>query len=149
MRISLERFLRTGQFGALTSGMSSDQIRALLGEPDAVGCASEKHRHPTCWLYGSVELHFRHQHAYDLVSIFWDAAEKGPVRLPAHCIVADWTLASGMARPEVEFWLRDREIEFVFVHASPEFPTAALLLPNGVQITFDAHEQLSAIYAGQ
>ena len=33
---SFVEFLRTGHLGSLSCGMSQDQVRDLLGEPDAV-----------------------------------------------------------------------------------------------------------------
>ena len=47
-------FLRTGSLGSLSCGMSQDQVRNLLGEPEAVSTQ----RHPRIWKYGSLELTF-------------------------------------------------------------------------------------------
>jgi hypothetical protein len=148
MRASLERFLRTGQLGDLTPGISREQIHALLGEPNDVGGTSRKYCRPSIWLFGSIELCFHQPDPQDFYGVYWDAVEKGTVRLPAHCAVEDWELSPGMARPEVESWLRSKKIEIAEVRTLPKSPTTVLLLSSGVQITFDEQEQLYAISAG-
>jgi hypothetical protein len=42
MRVSLKRFLETGQFGDLRAGMTKAEILDLLGPPDDVGCTSRR-----------------------------------------------------------------------------------------------------------
>jgi hypothetical protein len=148
MRVSLERFLRTGQLGDLTPGMSRGQIHALLGDPDDVGGTSRKYRRPCIWLYGSIELCFRQSLPQDFYGVFWDAAEKGPVRLPAHCVIEDWELLPGMPRPEVESWLLCKGIEIADIHPPPKSPTTVFLLYSRVRISFDDQEHLYAISAG-
>jgi hypothetical protein len=149
MRVSLERLLRTGQLGDLTPGMSAEQVHALLGEPDAVGGTSRQHHRPSVWLYGSIELYFRQESPYDFHAVFWDAAEKGPLRLPTRCVIEDWELSPGMALPEVDAWMRRRDIAVVEVDIPPESPTTVLVLSSGVRITFDERERLYALYAAE
>jgi hypothetical protein len=38
--------------------MTREQLRALLGEPDAIGGTSRKYRRPRIWKYGNIEYHF-------------------------------------------------------------------------------------------
>lgn len=146
MRISLERLLRTGQMGDLTLGMSAEQVRALLGEPDAFGSISRKYPRPCVWLYGSVELYFRQKAPHDLRAVFWDAKEKGPLRLPAHCVVEDWALSSAMARSDIESWLQSIHLAVVKAHSPPASPTTVLVLSSGVNLTFDERERLYSVY---
>jgi hypothetical protein len=148
MRVSLERFLRTGRLGDLEAGMSAEQVRALLGEPDAVGGTSRKYTRPCVWLYGSAEVYFRQQPPHDFLAVLWDAGEKGPFRLPAHCIIEDWTLLPGMARPMVESSLRNMHLAGVEVHEPPQTLTAMLVLSSGVQISFDEYGRLYSIHSG-
>lgn len=145
MRVSLERFLRTGNLGDLTPGMSREQVRSLLGEPDAMGGTSRKYRRPCVWLYGSIELYFRQPDPQDFQGVFWDAVEKGLVHLPAHCLIEDWELSPAMARTEVEAWMRNKEIGIRETRTQPKSPTTVLILSSGVQITFDKSERLYAI----
>jgi hypothetical protein len=39
-------------------GMSREEVRNALGEPDAVGGTSRKYHIPAIYKYGQVELHF-------------------------------------------------------------------------------------------
>jgi hypothetical protein len=39
-------------------GMTREEVRAALGEPDATGATSRKYPIPAIWKYGEVELHF-------------------------------------------------------------------------------------------
>jgi hypothetical protein len=39
-------------------GMTRAELRALLGEPDDVGCISRKYKVPSIWKYGDVEFAF-------------------------------------------------------------------------------------------
>ncbi len=55
-------------------GLTRDQVRAKLGEPDAVGGGGRRRREPTIWLYGSVEVCFSRGGFVDLV---FDDPEKG------------------------------------------------------------------------
>lgn len=72
--VSMLDFLRTGQFGPVHLGISRDQLRDYLGEPEAWSLGSS--RHPTrtparaaVWKYGDVEFHFN---GNTLVLIFAD-----------------------------------------------------------------------------
>lgn len=146
MHVSLERFLRTGQFGDLKPGMSAEEVRRLLGEPDAVGGTSRKYRRPSIWLYGPVEIYFRQSSPYDMTALFWDAGEKGPLRLPSHCVVEDWDLQPGMARTELEAWLQAHGLVAI-VHALGQETSITLVLSSGVRITLDDNDRLYSIYS--
>ncbi len=54
----LQQCLHSGDFNGVTLGMTRDQVRAVLGEPDDTGGTSRKQRIPSVWKYGEVELHF-------------------------------------------------------------------------------------------
>jgi len=46
----LLEFMRTGMLGTIRLGMSSDELRDVLGAPDDVGC---QRKDDSLWLYGS------------------------------------------------------------------------------------------------
>lgn len=50
-------------------GITREQLRALLGEPDAKGGTSRKYPRPAIWKYGTTEYHFAGE---ELALIFED-----------------------------------------------------------------------------
>ncbi len=58
IKVSVRDFLKTGELGPVRLGMSREQVQELLGEPDDTGGNSRRHRVPTIWKYGDLELHF-------------------------------------------------------------------------------------------
>lgn len=58
VRVALEEFLRTGDFGPFRIGMPIADVRAALGAPDEVARATRRpSRKPTCLKYGNIEFH--------------------------------------------------------------------------------------------
>ena len=55
--------------------MSSDDLRAALGEPDDVGGTSRKYRKPAIWVYGGLEFHFDHTTGGELCLIYRETAD--------------------------------------------------------------------------
>jgi len=39
-------------------GMTRDEVKATLGEPDDISIGTRKYPRPCVWKYGTVELHF-------------------------------------------------------------------------------------------
>ena len=53
-----EHLKLTGDICPLHLGMSRDELRTALGEPDDTGATSRRHPTPKIWKYGGVEFHF-------------------------------------------------------------------------------------------
>ena len=53
-----ESFRVTGDICPVRLGMTRDDLRAILGEPDDVGGTSRKYPNPAIWKYGELEFHF-------------------------------------------------------------------------------------------
>lgn len=53
-----DSFRQTGDICPLRLGMSRDELKAVLGEPDDVGGTSRKWRTPAIFKYADVEFHF-------------------------------------------------------------------------------------------
>ena len=146
MIISLRQFLQTGCLGELRTGLPPEEVRGLLGEPDDVGGTSRKYPRPCIYVYGAVELYFQRQRPFSLTTIHWEAVERGEFCLSERCVVQDWDLTPGMAREQVEAFLRSHELAFQR-QEHPSLPTTDLLLPSGVKLSFDENGQLYSIYA--
>jgi len=99
IEIDLQDFLRSGALGPVQVGMTRDQVRHELGEPDATGGASRQYRTPSIWFYGSLELIFERS-GPELVSIHLDGFD-----VPSGCnrIVLDpWCIRGAMPLEEAE-----------------------------------------------
>jgi hypothetical protein len=53
-----DSFRRTGDICPLRLGMSRDELKAVLGQPDDVGGTSRRWRTPAIYKYSDVEFHF-------------------------------------------------------------------------------------------
>jgi hypothetical protein len=51
---SIDEFMRSGRLGPITGGMSQDEVRGLLGEPEDVSVQ----KNPEIWKYGALQLGF-------------------------------------------------------------------------------------------
>jgi hypothetical protein len=136
MTVSLDGFLRAGIFGDLRRGMSQDEVRALLGEPDATGGASRKYPRPCIFLYGTVELWFGQAPPRGLTGVWWEPGEKGAFRLTPATRIADWAFTPDWTFGQVVDHLRQRGLTFVTRDApSPGCPPC-LVLASGVEVFF-------------
>lgn len=94
---------------------------------------------------GTVELWFSREAPYRLCGIFWEAGDKGELRLTPDCRVLDWGLKPGMTREMVTAWLSGHGLSFEErVVAGFE----RLQLPAGISISWDEAGSLNAISAG-
>lgn len=51
-------FRITGDICPVRLGMTRDELKAVLGEPDDVSTTSRKQRIPAIWTYDELEFHF-------------------------------------------------------------------------------------------
>lgn len=56
--VSMQEFLRTGEFGPVRLEMSRGQLRGLLGEPAGWGPSPKAKHNAGIWKYGDVEFYF-------------------------------------------------------------------------------------------
>ena len=54
-----EQFRRTGDICPIRLGMSREQLKAALGDPEVTGGATRRHPRAVIWKYGELEFHFR------------------------------------------------------------------------------------------
>jgi hypothetical protein len=147
LNVSLKRLLAIGEFGELHAGMTIEEVRRLLGEPDAWGGTSRKYRHASLYLYRAVEFWFERRAPRGLISIYWEAGETGEFRPPERCMVEDWDLAPGMSFEQVERYLNEQGFRFDDAGSwSPPQPRD-LVLPSGLRISFDEDGKLYSVYA--
>ena len=73
-------FKANGDICPLRLGSSREQVRAVLGEPDAVSGTSRKHRTPAILRYKELEFHFGPQPEENLSLIYMED-KNGMVRI--------------------------------------------------------------------
>ena len=130
---SLLEFLKTGRLGALATGMSEADVRALLGEPEDISVQKV----PRIWKYGSLELSFVPSPDGSgpiLVSIivyFRDSTEHPPAALAP----TGWTPSSDTTFEEFRACLVNEGIP---ISGGVETgPDKHLVLGSAVRVTFD------------
>ena len=56
--------------GSIRIGMTRQDVKALLGEPCAMGCTSRKYPTPSCFKYGDVQVFFGPRARDGLILVF-------------------------------------------------------------------------------
>ena len=59
--VSMQDFLRTGEFGPVSLGLTRRQLRDCLGNPEDWGPYPKAEQHAAIWKYGDVEFFFHFQ----------------------------------------------------------------------------------------
>ena len=139
---SLVEFLKTGQLGKLHCGMSKDEVRELLGEPEAVSPQGN----PQIWKYGSLELTFYRSSEAEspwLVSIVIHF-HSHPINLPGFQGLASWWPTGETTFEEFRDFLVHSAIRVDGGVASG--PHQHLVLASGIRVTFDEGRLYSVGY---
>jgi hypothetical protein len=130
---NLTEFLKTGRLETIAVGMSREEVKAVLGEPQDASV----HKYPLIWKYGGLQLIF--DRAPDdsrlfLASItlyFHEEAEN----IPEAFAPIDWVPTAGTTFQVFRAHLDENEIRvFGGVTSGPH---KHLVLESGVRITFD------------
>ena len=70
-----EKFASSGDICPIRLGMSRDEVRATIGQPDDVGGTAGKRGAPAIWVYAGLEFHFDPTAGDELFLIYRDTAE--------------------------------------------------------------------------
>lgn len=126
-------FLRSGHFGPVRLGDTTDSLRSCLGEPQAVGGTSRRHRTPGIWLYGDIEFHLTSDRKCVRL-IFCDTFEQ--LQLGSTASLDRWFFEGHPPLELVEYELSSHGIGFQR-HDMLHEPSAFLLrLDCGVELLF-------------
>jgi hypothetical protein len=129
---ALAEFLRESHLGAIREGLTTEDVRQLLGEPDGISRGGW----PQLWKYGSMQLGFHRTHRDEvpfLVSIALDFRVEGE-RPPESLGLSGWYPAAGLTYEEFRNYLNQEEIGvFGGVFSGPR---QHLVVGPGVRITF-------------
>lgn len=138
MKVDLLKFMRTGIFGELRLGMSSDQVLKVIGPPEDYSTASA---FPQIWKVGSAELMFEDDALMSIEHKFresgtWPALEISPS-----------SVAQLQALTEHELLEHSRTLGVTVVDLrKPSYldATTIALLENNVRLVFE-HAQLMTL----
>lgn len=139
---SFIEFLKTGQLEKLHCEMSKDEVRELLGEPEAVSPQGN----PQIWKYGSLELTFYRSSEAEspwLVSIVIHF-HSHTINLPGFEGLAGWWPTGDTTFEEFRDFLVRSAIRVDGGVASG--PDQHLVLASGVRVTFDEGRLYSVGY---
>ncbi len=134
--VSLKDFAATGVFGPVVFGCTRTALEAVLGEPEATGGQSRKHRRPNIWKYGDVEFYFtRPGGELDMIHIdhFF-----GQGRVPqgwGRLRIDPWVIREGLARETFLSAVEKAGCDYS-IRAEPQFNQAVVVLQSGVEVGF-------------
>lgn len=143
--VSLKELMLTGVFAGLLPGISRQEVLRRLGEPDTVGGTSRKHKTPTVYLYGSVEIYVVKARSHHYMGAFWDAHGKGEFRFSSRYLLADWDLQPGDSLAKVETCIQELGLAFERWPQETSEIVYLRVLPGGAQIAVSKSEGLCSI----
>jgi hypothetical protein len=118
MNISLKDFVSTGKFGEITLGLTQSEVKALLGEPDAMGGVSRKYPVPRLWIYGNFEFFFNHEKdGGKLVYLSLPSFEESPV-VSSNIIFDAWIFKADLSLEEATKHFKRENISFELAQTS-------------------------------
>jgi hypothetical protein len=143
MKASLLCFLRTGELDGLAPGVTKVQVIQRLGPPEATGGDSWKHREPSIYKYGDVELFFTVAEPRRCHTIYIEsAAPETEFRLPSAYEVEDWELVPGVSRATAEAYLRAHGLEYQRTDGPSPGTSVIVTQPGKVKLSFDEDGRL-------
>jgi len=146
MEVSLREFLETGRLGRLHVGVTREQVVDLLGSPEEAGGTSRKHRRPSIFRYGSLDVSFDTSPPYLCHLLHIEARDEvREFRFPGRFTSIRWELPPYTQRAVAEDYLREKRLAYSISYPVSE-GCAVLTLPvSGVVIAFDEKDRLSAL----
>jgi hypothetical protein len=137
INVSLKDFLLTGILNPIKFGMTSNELKDILGEPDTVW-TKRKSRRPTGFEYGEIEFYFTDSNDNRLCTIYLDHFDipKGNEALNLDA----WWIRGGLSRPDVEKALTEAGITFSPTQVAD--PTMeGIITSSGVVLGFTKPEE--------
>jgi len=129
--VSMQDFLRTGEFGPVRLGISRRQLRDHLGEPENWGPAPRAKHNASIWKYGDIEFHFNGD---TLWLIFADDVEN---LHGGRAIDLDpWVLDGGALEEQVLKDLAAADISYQRIPWTLDDATERFLVGAGVELLF-------------
>lgn len=134
--VKLKEFLRTGKYGPVGLGMSSEEVKALLGFPDVVGETTGKRKRPAILKYGDWEFHFapRQETGDRLVLIYMD--DFGVPEGGSKVKLDPWIIEQGLPIGTAEREFQAAQLKFKRVQPAHLPGTTILSIENGASLSF-------------
>ncbi|MBI3410317.1 MAG: hypothetical protein HY040_18415 [Planctomycetes bacterium] len=125
---TLERFLKTGDLGEIRLGISPEEVRRLLGNPEDISTQKK----PLIWKFGPLELSFLKESQRDWRLIHMSLHVEGNKgSLPARLSWTGWMPDCKTSREAIEGFLA-----VIALAPIPIDDWDHMNLPSGVQIVF-------------
>ena len=129
--VSMQDFLRTGEFGPVCLGFSRRQLRGHLGEPEDWGPAPRAMHNAGIWKYGDIEFHFSGD-ALWLISVDDVKTLYGGTAID----LDPWILDGGTSAEQVLEGLAAANIAYERISWAHEDATERFRVGAGVQLLF-------------
>lgn len=148
MRPSLLRFLRAGEFDGLVPGVTKEQVVERLGPPETTGGMSRRHREPSIYKYGDMQLFFAVTPPGRCHTIYIEgSSDDSEFHLPLADEKEGWELAPGLSRATVEVYLRANGIEYECTDGPLPGTSVIATVPGKVKLGFDEEGRLWSLTA--
>jgi hypothetical protein len=133
MMATIDEFLKSGQLGGLASGLSMEEVRGVLGDPEDVSVKAN----PAIWKYGALQLSFSRgpQEPEPSVSGIFLYFNNTKNAIPSSLCLTGWLPTIETSVGEFRDHLADAGLETPSGVLSA--PVDRLVLPSGVGVTFD------------
>ena len=131
--VSMQDFLRTGEFGPVRLGLTRDQLRGYLGAPEDWGPTPKAERYAQIWKYGDIEFH-SHFKEDALVSLFADHV--GTLRGGRAIDLDPWVLNGDALVGQVLKSLTLAQIPYQRIPWALDDDTERYLVGAGVELLF-------------
>lgn len=135
--VDLVEFLRSGNFGGLRLGMTGQEVRTLLGEPEDTSVSN----HPLIWKYGRFQIAFDENRIVSMTAYF----ERGRGKASKKICFKGWTPS---ARTSIETFVKRCAAEGMPCRTQPLWSyedTVGFVLESGVSAYFDRKGKQSSL----
>ena len=136
MRVSLKDFAVTGDFGPVKAGFTPVSLEAVLGEPEATGGTSRRHRRPVIWKYGDIEFHFaRPDGELCLVHLDRFSATGGCPEGWGGFEIEPWVIREGLPCDSFIAAIEKAGLKYT-VRREPQYNQHVVVLASGIEVGF-------------
>jgi hypothetical protein len=145
MMAAIDEFLKTARLGEIATGISKEDVRGLLGDPEDVSVQ----KNPEIWKYGALQLTFykdsqESEPHLAAINLYFNNP-KDPI--PAALSLTGWLPTGETSVQDFRDHLTDADLQVDF--RAPSASHDHVVLPSGVRVTFDEGRLHSVHYSAK